>query len=284
MNIEIVDVRTPEDTAACHRLATAIWGAEVGCSSPQMLVHAGYGGVVLLAMNEGEAIGFLFSFPALYEGKTVLWSHETGILPDYIHQGLGYQLKLEQRKRAVTLGYESIVWTFDPLVSRNAFFNLTKLQVGIREYKVNVYGRDAADTINQGLETDRFIAQWFVNDHTHTPPFADAENSQPVGCFTLIVGPDGRPLTGEDGGTGTSGAATNSFPENSRFMETDVVYTEIPKDFTELALSQPRQAQAWREAFRHQAIGLFANDYRPAAYAVYDGRGCYSWRKIGGSH
>ena len=42
-------------------------------------------------------------------------------------RNLGRALKLYQRQWAIDRGLSEITWTFDPLVSRNAYFNLVKL-------------------------------------------------------------------------------------------------------------------------------------------------------------
>jgi predicted GNAT superfamily acetyltransferase len=162
VTLHIERVTSVEACESCLKLAEVIWGGGVACSAAQMTIHANYGGVVLLAYDEGDPIGFLFSFPALYRGENVLWSHETGLLPAYLHRGVGFKLKQTQRSLAAELGYRNIVWTFDPLVSRNAYFNIVKLGAHVDAYKVNAYGADETDLINQGVETDRFIAVWPV--------------------------------------------------------------------------------------------------------------------------
>ena len=56
-----------------------------------------------------------------------------GIHPDYQSMGIGKKLKEEQRKFAKEMGYDLITWTFDPLESRNAYLNVSKLY-GICRY------------------------------------------------------------------------------------------------------------------------------------------------------
>lgn len=250
-----------------------VWGTEAACSAPQMVVHANYGGVVLLAKYEGTPIGFLFSFPALYHGETVLWSHETGVLPDFLHQGIGYRLKIEQRQQAAALGYNKIAWTYDPLVSRNAFFNLEKLRANVQEYKVNVYGTDESDTINRGLETDRFVAVWPVTAVETKPEPRVCDDA--VGAFALMQGQDGNPVTMEI----QIPESKANHQKDGALEETDYFFTEIPRDFSELAHIQPDLARKWRLAFRNQAIPLLNRGYKPVAYQTFRDHGCYSWRK-----
>lgn len=175
MHLRLERVTSLEACDICRGLAAQVWGEGAACGLPEMIVHAQYGGIILLAYDERNPVGFLFSFPALYKGESVLWSHETGILSDYLHQGIGYQLKQKQRELAADMGYRNIAWTYDPLIARNAYFNVVKLGATIDAYKVNAYGTDASDLINQGIESDRFIAVWPV---LHANPEKYAETAE----------------------------------------------------------------------------------------------------------
>ena len=52
-----------------------------------------------------------------------------------------------------------IAWTYDPLIRRNAYFNLVKLGARPAEYLRNFYGA-MDDAINGGTETDRMLVHW----------------------------------------------------------------------------------------------------------------------------
>ena len=58
----------------------------------------------------------------------------------YQSRGLGYQLKLLQRERALSAGLDLVQWTYDPLQAMNAHLNFAKLGVVVEEYAVNIYG------------------------------------------------------------------------------------------------------------------------------------------------
>src|SRR5699024_4480105 len=101
------------------------------------------------------------SFPG-YQGKEVyLCSHMLGIDPAYRSQGIGEQLKWEQQRIAKQLGYQVITWTFDPLQTRNAYLNLTKLRGISSTYVENCYGT-LNDGLNKGLPTDRLEVAWHI--------------------------------------------------------------------------------------------------------------------------
>ena len=74
-------------------------------------------------------------------------------------RNVGYALKLHQRAWALQRGIATITWTFDPLVRRNAYFNLAKLGVRATRYLPNFYGA-MQDPINAGDDTDRLLVDW----------------------------------------------------------------------------------------------------------------------------
>ena len=83
----------------------------------------------------GTCIGF-HSDPS----ARVLHSHIAGVAPGMAGRSVGFALKLHQRAWALQRGVEVIEWTFDPLVARNAYFNLVKLAAVPAEYLTNFYG------------------------------------------------------------------------------------------------------------------------------------------------
>lgn len=251
------------DLEACNQLATEIWGSAAACSVPQMRVHARYGGVVLLARNDGVPVGFLFSFPALFHGEWTLWSHETGILEGYRHCGIGAMLKRAQRRHALQLGYRTISWTFDPLISRNAYFNLRKLGADIADYQVNVYGADPADKVNQGLETDRMIAIWSTSDDAGTGTAAPSETMKATGITLWLDFVDGEPALPSTRATGSD--------------VTPVHLMRIPLDYEQMVQTDKERAIRWRMAFRNAAQQLIARGYRPDTMEVGEHYATYRW-------
>src|SRR5579872_553834 len=49
-------------------------------------------------------IGFVYSLPGIKGGKPTQWSHMLGVLDAFRRDGVGRQLKLEQRARALAMG------------------------------------------------------------------------------------------------------------------------------------------------------------------------------------
>jgi predicted GNAT superfamily acetyltransferase len=96
----------------------------------------------------------------------------------YRDRGLGAQLKLEQRREALSRGIRRMEWTFDPLEIKNAHLNIHKLGAIVRSYFVNFYGVSSS-RLQGGLPTDRLVAEWYLDSDRVNgaleggPPVAD---------------------------------------------------------------------------------------------------------------
>jgi predicted GNAT superfamily acetyltransferase len=162
--MEIRRLESLADYRAAERFQEDVWGFDPREITPlsELVVAQKHGGLVLGAFDEqGRMAGFLFGWLGRHAGRICHYSRMTGVVPDLRDSGLGLRLKLEQRRWALEQGLDLICWTFDPLQSRNAHFNLQKLGAICREYYVNLYG-DNSSRFNRGLETDRFLTEWWI--------------------------------------------------------------------------------------------------------------------------
>lgn len=154
-----------EDYRACVDLQEATWGE--GFServSPAILkVSQILGGVAAGAYDEtGALMGFVFGLTGVRDGETVHWSDMLAVRPEARDGGLGRRLKMYQRDELLSRGITTMYWTFDPLQSRNAYLNLAKLGVLIREYRMNMYG-ESDSPLHRGVGTDRFVPVWLMD-------------------------------------------------------------------------------------------------------------------------
>ncbi len=118
-------------------------------------------GAILLGAYVGEKlVGFVYSFPSIFRHKLRQHSHLLAVLPEYQGLGIGKKLKWAQRRWALKLGYETITWTFDPLVAKNANLNLHTLGAITRTYWPNFYGTTSSLTHGLNIPTDRFLVEW----------------------------------------------------------------------------------------------------------------------------
>lgn len=111
------------------------------------------GGLVLGAFDNGRLVGFLSAIPGIRNGTSYWHSHMLAVTSSQRDTGIGTQLKLAQKEEALRRGIRLIEWTFDPLVSRNAYLNIEKLGVIVRRYYPEFYGDGS----------DRLIAEWWLD-------------------------------------------------------------------------------------------------------------------------
>lgn len=165
-----------------------------------------------------------------------------GVAPDIGDKGVGFALKQHQRAWCLERGIETMSWTFDPLVSRNARFNLAKLGAHVTEYTRNFYGI-MDDEINAQDESDRLVAVWPL---TSTDTVAcsegrprEVELSSAHGATVLGDGPDG---------------------EAHLLQAGDTMWARAPRDIVALRAQNPELAAAWRRELRNVFESAFAAD------------------------
>jgi predicted GNAT superfamily acetyltransferase len=101
--------------------------------------------------------------PGIRDGMAYWHSQMLAVATDHWNSGIGFNLKLAQRDHARQRGIRLIQWTYEPLQSRNAYFNIEKLGAIVRRYYVNLYGVPAS-RLQQGLDTDRMVAEWWIDE------------------------------------------------------------------------------------------------------------------------
>ncbi|SDI71793.1 GNAT family N-acetyltransferase [Natribacillus halophilus] len=163
--IEIRPLTTMKELQQLQEVEAAVWDM-APIPVHQTFTVLNHGGVILGAFDGDKMVGFLNSFPGFAEGKVYLCSHMLGILPEYRKSGLGRDMKNKQAEVARNTGYDLITWTFDPLESLNAFFNIQKLKAKGVAYKENHYGA-MDDDLNQGLPTDRIQIEWDLHEQNN---------------------------------------------------------------------------------------------------------------------
>ena len=192
----------------------------------------------------GACVGF-FHAPA----EDALHSHIAGVASSATGRSVGFALKLHQRAWALLRGVSEIAWTFDPLVSRNAYFNLVKLAARPVEYLPNFYG-PMSDTINGADDdSDRLLVRWRLRDPAvalagagGSVSASGADELAAGAVVALGVAEDGTPVPGRlDGATSL---------------------VAVPRDVELLRASDPALAQRWRVAVREALSALVADGGR----------------------
>ncbi len=154
-----------EELRPLEDLQRVVWGVDdvevVPASAMRASVHAG--GLVVAAMVDGAAVGFVYGFPATPHGRGMegpgLHSHMAAVLPGMRSAGVGRRMKRYQADWCRRRGLEWISWTFDPLRPGNARFNLEVLGARCYDYLSDFYG-PMPGTLGGGLPSDRLLAVW----------------------------------------------------------------------------------------------------------------------------
>lgn len=173
-NLQHITYRVVRDMESLHQmidLQRLIWGENAEAHVPLHMLHSlAQSGAPLIGAFDGDLlVGFSLSFfgldvvetdrPALANLK--LASKRLAVHPDYRDSGIGYQMKLEQKKFANKQGIRLITWTYDPLISRNAYLYIRKLGGMVRRF-IQDYYAEMPGQVSRIPGTDRFLIEWWV--------------------------------------------------------------------------------------------------------------------------
>jgi predicted GNAT superfamily acetyltransferase len=245
-----------QDYLACVELQKQVWGfveMEDIAAPPILLIANRFGGNVLVAQEEsGRVIGFSFAMPVWMRDRRLFWwSHMTAVIEEYRNRDVGLRLKLQQRQEALAGQIDLIAWTFDPMQSINAHFNVHKLGVTIREYEENVYGLTSSP-LHQGLPTDRFVAAWYLNSD-RVKQRTDASTPS-----IILRDLDRIQRINRDAG------------EPNLHLQDSPLALEIPNDVNALKLSDLDKARQWQARLRVACQHYFHAGYTVTDFIVVD--------------
>jgi predicted GNAT superfamily acetyltransferase len=265
--IDFRDLTTLDDFAQVVELERVIWGpgyVEV-VPVPIFAITVMRGGVLIGAFERPERdasaermIGFVYSIAGIKHGKPTQWSHMLGVVPEFRNDGVGHQLKLLQRDRALAMGLDLVEWTYDPMQALNAHLNFSKLGVVVEEYEINVYGTSNSP-LHAGNPTDRFVAEWNIRE-----PHVEGRLARKPGEM--------RARTHEaSDAVAVNAIADGSAPTCSEVrLDLDVrrIAVQIPMGFTEMLVEAPALALEWRMATRAIFTTYFARGYKAVDFIL----------------
>ena len=167
MTADSVQIRTVSEISELTEVGNVlqqVWGTSVPLVNVELLAAIAHsGGYVAGAFDGHRMVGASVGFLADHHGERALHSHVTGVVDAMRHGGIGQAVKLHQRAWAADHELDWITWTFDPLVRRNAWFNIAILGADVDAYLPSFYGT-MTDAINVGDESDRLMMAWDVTD------------------------------------------------------------------------------------------------------------------------
>lgn len=250
--MQIRPFRSHDDRAQCVALQELTWGEGFTEKVPaaMLIVAQELGGVTSGAFDDaGRMLGFVFGVTGLRDGKLVHWSDMLAVHPGAQGEHLGERLKEHQRDHCRSLGIETIYWTYDPLVARNAHLNLVRMGARVERYVEAMYGESTNSPLQGDMPTDRFVITWAVDPAQVATPLRELPASLP-----LVVG----------------GAA-----EELALVDVAAVGVRVPRDIGALAAADIAAARQWRRATRRAFTHYLGRGYSVRGFLADADGGTY---------
>ena len=241
--IDVRIIESAQEAADASLLLDEVWnvtGSGTTVLEPSLfiaLAHARNYTAAAFDRDSGQMLGVTVGFFAAPVG-TSMHSHVAGVRHEAVGRGVGAAMKLHQRLWCLEHGLTRMTWTFDPLIARNAHFNIARLGARLVDYHEDFYGQ-MRDGVNAGQASDRAFVDWDLTD-ARPSPLTDPD-AQAVAA--VRIDDDGRPQ------------------ELDVPSEAPVVAIEIPSDIETLRATDPRLAAQWREAVRRGFVELLADGW-----------------------
>lgn len=244
--VAVRDVDDLEQLGRMSRLFDEVWGRASDAPSimpPELLRAMSHAGnQVSAAFRDGEMLAATAALIGLHGDELHVHSHVTAVVSGAQSAGVGWAMKQHQRAWCLERGITTVRWTFDPLIRRNAVFNLGKLGARVATFVENLYG-PMPDARNAGLPTDRVVASWELTERRVQLAATGRSVEPDLGALrtsgaeaVLSVGPD-------------DGPERHDVPPGTR-----LVLAQIPSDIEGLRDQDRDRAQRWAQAFR-EAVG-----------------------------
>ena len=294
-------LETPLEMEAVEELQRRTWpGSETAIVPAHLLLAAVHNGGLVVGVYAGHAyrpfsvrseieplslwetgrevgletdpslVGFVFGFPGLYatpDGPRLKHcSHMLGVHPDFRDQGMGFALKRAQWQMVRRQGIDRITWTYDPLLSRNAFLNIARLGAVCNTYLPNEYG-EMRDALNAGLPSDRFQVDWWVNSQRVARRLSKKPRPRLDLAHCLSAGAEIiNPTEAWEQGLPRPASAPLSYivgegRQGGEGAKHRILLLEIPADFLALKATDPSLALEWRLHTRQLFEELFQRGY-----------------------
>lgn len=225
-NVELRLIESHAEIEEAFDVMVATWGEHQLVPSELFRAFQESGNVLQGAFAGDEMIGFSMGFYGRDAEGWHLHSHMVAVRPGLRSKGVGYALKLGQRAEVLGEGVSRIRWTYDPLISRNAYFNLGKLGAVADGFAREFYGL-MDDKLNAGDRSDRLVIRWDVD----RPPEDEGVEAEGGSVVLDRAGSFERPEPGEI-------AEPSSRP----------ALVHIPREYAAIRKSDPELARRWRDA------------------------------------
>jgi predicted GNAT superfamily acetyltransferase len=271
-NVSIRILETNQQLSTVEELQRVVWpGSETDVVPAHLMITAVHnGGLVIGAFDDEKLVGFVFGFPGIESTpdgpRPKHCSHMAGVLSEYRDRGLGFALKRAQWQMVRHQGLDHVTWTYDPLQSRNAHLNISRLGAVCSTYRRAEYG-EMRDGLNAGLPSDRFQVDWWLN--THRVERRLSKRARPSMTVAHLARVGVRPLYAMD----NRQDGLPRPPEHVPPLDDQLLAAEVPADFTTLKEADLGLARDWRFFTREFFETAFARGYIVTDFAFSRGAG-----------
>ncbi len=239
--VVIRDLDTFGDLQQVEKVEREVWGlADIDVLPLSMTIATRAAGSIWLgAFDKDQLVGFAFGFLGMEQERVMLHSHMLAVRDEYRDLNLGLKLKLAQRERALAARLPEMTWTFDPLQSKNAHFNFTKLGVVSHTYKVDFYGPETSSMLHRN-GTDRLWVRWALASRRAQERIQGKNKRAELLDVLSRLSPlirfngDGRPVR----------------TDLQEALSRQRIAIEIPSDIGPIEKKDPALARKWREETR----------------------------------
>lgn len=191
--------------------------------------------------HEDRLAGFAYGFLGTDGTETYHYSQAAVVAAGHQSRGLGRRLKIAQREVALATGISSMRWAYDPILTRNAHFNLDVLGARGVAFHPELYGEPGSD---------RIMINW---DLTAEPgPHGPAE-----------------PLPTPDPATVDWG---KPIPDGDRIL------LPLPTDLAVLRAHDPIKAADLALTLRRSLVTIFADGYQAVSCRALGSTAYYVFR------
>lgn len=159
--VVIAAMAVPDELDELRATMESVWGPEVVIPRNALRGLALGGAGLLVARRGDDNLGFALGWLG-WTGGVHFHSHQVGVRAGLRSTGIGAALKLAQRAQCLAHGITEMRWTFDPLLAKNARFNLVRLGAQVVDFFPNCYG-ERRDAFNTGDVTDRVEVSWALD-------------------------------------------------------------------------------------------------------------------------
>lgn len=255
-------LRSRDEFRACVEIQEGTWGEDAGDVVPASLLSVAVkvGGVAAGAFVGGRLAGFVFGLAGWRGERRAHWSHMLAVRREYRNRGIGRRLKWLQRELLLEDGVETAFWTYDPLVARNAHFNLNVLGAEVHDFVVDMYGSGRSSPLHVGGSTDRFIVRWEL-DSSRVRRALAGEAGGSSWSESGPVPPTVDPREAVDADPGAVVPAA------------DVLRLSVPPDAVALDREDPQAGERWRLGLRSALRHCLSRGYRVRGFLPPRGEG-----------